>query len=60
MKKSQTTPQTLTVADAHALADRLERDHRLSSDGTMAVKLIRTLLRGRGAGEAIDTGERDG
>ena len=60
MKKSQTTPQTLTVADAHALADRLERDHRLSGDGALAVKLIRALLRGRGAGEAIETGERDG
>src|SRR5258708_5944371 len=60
MKKSTTTPQTMTVADAHALADRLERDHRLSGDGAMAVKLIRALLRGRGAGEVVETGERNG
>jgi len=50
----------MTVADAHALADRLERDHRLGSDGALAVKLIRALLRGCGTSEVIDTGERDG
>ncbi len=47
----------MTVADAHALADRLERDHRLGSDGALAVKLIRALLRGRVAGEVIEMGE---
>jgi hypothetical protein len=50
---------TMTVADAHALADRFERDSRPGSDGALAVKVIRALLRGRGAGEVIDTGERE-
>ena len=57
---TKATPRTMTVADAHALADRLERDHRLGSDGALAVKLIRALLRGCGTSEVIDTGERDG
>jgi hypothetical protein len=42
-----------TVADAHALADRLVRNQRLQSDQTMAVKLIRALLAGRAAGDII-------
>jgi len=44
----------MTVADAHALADRLERDHR--SDTALAAQLIRALLRGRAPGDGIDLG----
>jgi hypothetical protein len=50
---SSTLARTFTVADAHALADRLERNQRLQSDQAMAVKLIRALLAGRAAGEVI-------
>ncbi len=44
---------TFTVADAHALADRLERNQRPQSDQAMAVKLIRALLAGRAASDII-------
>jgi hypothetical protein len=53
LSKSPTPPRTLTVADAHALADRLERSQRLQSDQETAVKLIRALLAGRAAGDMI-------
>jgi hypothetical protein len=45
--------RTMTVADAHALADCLERDGRPQSDQVTAAKLIRVLLRGRAAGNII-------
>ncbi len=48
MRKPLTPPRTFTVADAHALADRLERNQRPQSDQAIAVKLIRALLAGRG------------
>ena len=53
MSKSPAPPRTFTVADAHALADRLERNQRPQSDGAMAGKLIRALLVGRAAGDVI-------
>jgi hypothetical protein len=53
MRKPLTPPRPFTVADAHALADRLERNQRPQSDQAMAVKLIRALLAGRGAGDVI-------
>jgi hypothetical protein len=53
LSKSPASPRPLTVADAHALADRLERNQRPQSDQAMAVKLIRTLLAGRAAGDVI-------
>ena len=53
MSKPLTPPRTLTVADAHALADRLERSQRSQSDQAIAVKLIRALLAGRAAGDII-------
>jgi hypothetical protein len=37
----------MTDADAHALADRLERNGRPQSDQAMAAMLIRALSRGR-------------
>ena len=40
-------------ADAHALADRLERNQRPQSDQAMAAKLIRALLADRAAGDVI-------
>src|SRR5258708_35048217 len=40
-------------ADAHPLADRLERNQRPQSDQAMAAKLIRALLAGRAAGDII-------
>ncbi len=46
-------PRTFTVADAHALADRLERNQRQQSDQAIAAKLIRALLAGRAAGDII-------
>jgi hypothetical protein len=36
--------RTFTVADAHALADRLERNQRPQSDQAMAAKLIACCL----------------
>jgi hypothetical protein len=45
--------QSGTVADAHALADRLERNQRQQSDQAMAAKLIRALLAGRAGGDII-------
>ena len=54
LRKSPTPPRTFTVADAHALADRLERNQRSQSDQAMAVKLIRALLAGRAAGDIIE------
>ena len=54
MSKSPTPPRTFTVADAHALADRLERNQRPQSDGAMAAKLIRALLAGRAASDIIE------
>ncbi len=53
LSKSPAPPRTFTVADAHALADRLERNQRPPSDQTMAAKLIRALLAGRVAGDVI-------
>ena len=53
MRKPLTPPRTFTVADAHALADRLERNQRPQSDQAMAVKLIRALLASRAAGVSI-------
>ena len=53
MRKPLTPPRTFTVADAHALADRLERNQRPQSDQAMAVKLIRALLAGRAASDVI-------
>ena len=53
MSKSPTPPGTFTVTDAHALADRLERNQRPQSDQAIAVKLIRALLAGRVAGDVI-------
>jgi hypothetical protein len=53
MGKPITPPRTFTVADAHALADRLERNQRPQSDQAMPVKLIRALLTGRAAGDTI-------
>ena len=50
---SSTLARTFTVADAHALADRLERNQRPQSDQAMAAKLIRALLAGRTAGDII-------
>jgi len=52
--KSSAPPQTITAAGAHALADRLERDHRPGSDAAQAAQIIRALLRGRAAGDAIE------
>ena len=57
MNKSPIPPRTFTVADAHALADRLERNQRPQSDQAMAVKLIRALLASRAAGDIIEQGE---
>ena len=53
MRKPSTPPRTFTVADAHALADRLERNQRPQSDQATAAKLIRALLAGRTAGDVI-------
>ena len=53
MPKPLTPPRTFTVANAHALADRLERNQRPHSDQAMAAKLIRALLAGRAAGDII-------
>jgi hypothetical protein len=39
--------------DAHALADRLERNQRPQSDQAMAAKLIRAFLAGRAAADVI-------
>jgi hypothetical protein len=52
-KTTRAPPRTFTVADAHALADRLERNQRPQSDQAVAAKLIRALLAGRAAGEVI-------
>ena len=53
LSKPLTPPRTFTVADAHALADRLERNQRPQSDQAIAVKLIRALLAGRAASDVI-------
>jgi hypothetical protein len=53
MGKPVALPRPFTVADAHALADRLDRNQRPQSDQAMAVKLIRALLAGRAAGDVI-------
>ena len=53
-RKAPASPRNFTVADAHALADRLERNQRSQSDQTMAAKLIRALLAGRAAGDVIE------
>jgi hypothetical protein len=53
MRKPITPPRAFTVADAHALADRLERNQRPQSDQAIAVKLIRALVAGRAAGDII-------
>ena len=50
---SSTLARTFTVADAHALADRLERNQRPQSDQAMAAKLIRAFLAGRAAADVI-------
>lgn len=54
MRTPLVPPRTLTVADAHALADRLERNQRSQSDQAMAAKLIRVLLAGRAAGDVVE------
>jgi hypothetical protein len=54
MRKTPTPPRPFTVADAHALADRLERSQRSQNDQAIAVKLIRALLAGRAAGDIIE------
>ena len=53
MSKPLTPPRHFTIADAHALADRLERNQRPQSDQAMAAKLIRALLAGRAPGDII-------
>lgn len=54
MKRPSTlAPRPMTVADAHALADRLERNGRPQSDQATAARLIRALLRGQAAGDII-------
>jgi hypothetical protein len=53
LSKSPTPPRTFTAADAHALADRLERKQPSQSDQAMAAKLIRALLAGRAASDII-------
>ncbi len=53
MSKSSTVPRDFTAADAHALADRLERNQRPQSDQARAAKLIRALLAGRAGGDVI-------
>ena len=53
MSKPLAPPRAFTVADAHALADRLERNQRPQSDGAMAAKLIKALLAGRAADDII-------
>jgi hypothetical protein len=55
LSKSLAPPRAFTVADAHALADRLalERNQRPQSDQAMAVKLIRALLAGQAARDVI-------
>jgi hypothetical protein len=45
---------TLPAADAHALADRLERNQRPQSDQAIAAKLIRALRAGRAASDVIE------
>jgi hypothetical protein len=57
LSKSLTPPRAFTLADAHALADRLERNQRSQSDQATAVKLIRALLASRAAGDIIEQGE---
>ena len=54
MPKPPATTRAFTVADAHALADRLERNQRSQSDQATTVKLNRALLAGRTAGDIID------
>jgi hypothetical protein len=54
MRKPLAPPLSFTVADAHALADRLERNQHPQSDQAIAVKLIRALLAGRAAGDVIE------
>jgi hypothetical protein len=53
LSKSPTPPRTFTAADAHALADRLERKQPSQSDQAMAAKLIRALLAGRAPADVI-------
>ncbi len=53
MSKPLAPPRAFTVADAHALANRVERNQRPQSEQAMAVKLIRALLAGRAAGDVI-------
>jgi hypothetical protein len=43
-----------TGADAHTLADRLERNQPPRSDQAIAVKLIRALPASRAAGDVIE------
>jgi len=53
IRKPLTPPRTTMAADAHGLADRLERNPRPQSDQAMAAKLIRALLAGRAADDVI-------
>ena len=53
-KPKSSTTRPMTAADAHALADRLERNSREGSDTAIAAQLIRALLRGRTAGDVIE------
>jgi hypothetical protein len=50
---SYSVPRTFTAADAHALADRLERNQRPQSDQAMVAKLIRALIASRAASDVI-------
>jgi hypothetical protein len=59
-KPKSSAPHTMTAADAHALADRLERNSREGSDTAIAAQLIRALLRGHAAGDVIELEGRDG
>lgn len=49
-------PRPIAVADAHAIADRIERSKFFGpyTDISIAVLLIRALLRGRKASDIID------
>ena len=53
LSKPLTPPRAFTVADAHVLADCLERNQRPQSDQAMAAKLIRALLAGQAADDVI-------
>jgi len=53
-RASKTKPRTVTVADLHALADRLERKQIQLGDHEFAAKALRTLLTDRPAAAVFD------